>query len=96
MDPNFIGASEWSQIGEVIRFLGLVPLSAILFAFSLLIAHGLIPSAVSSNHLPKVAMRVRPFFYLTSLVGAVALIAVLVSLAGMLDVVEAVYKDWWI
>lgn len=96
MDPNFIGASEWSQIGQVIRFLGLVPLSAIVFAFSLLIAHGLIPSMVSSNHLPRAAMRLRPLFYLTSLMGAVALVVVLVSLVGLADVVTSIYEDWWI
>ena len=96
MDPNFIGAPEWSRISEVIRFLGLVPLSAILFAFSLLIAHGLIPSMVSSHHLPKGAMKVRPLFYATSLAGAVALVAVLVTLFGMTDAVKSIYWDWWI
>jgi hypothetical protein len=96
MDPNFIGASEWSQIGQVIRFLGLVPLSAILFAFSLLIAHGLIPSMVSSHHLPRAALRLRPFFYLTSLAGVVALVVVLATLVGLVDVIESIYKDWWI
>jgi len=96
MDPNFIGASEWAQLGQVIRFLGLLPLSAIVLMFSLALAHAIIPSLVASHHIPRWALRFRPFFYATSAAGAVAVVFVFATLIGLLDVVETIYKDWWI
>ena len=47
MDPNFITRSDWADIGEFLLGLLFIPGLMIVFAFSMLTAHALIPSLVA-------------------------------------------------
>ena len=96
MDPNFITASDWIEIGRVLTFLFLVPISVISFAFPLLIARAIIPSLVGTGHLPKIVLRLSIPLHLMSATAFVALIWVFFNLLTGSGVIGEVYPRWWI
>ena len=96
MDPNFIGASDWDQIGTTLGFLIAVPLSVIGFAFPMLFAKALIPSMVSSGHLPKRVEKVKPLFYLASGLSFLVFLWVLTSFIQGSAILEHIYGRRWI
>ena len=94
-DPQFIGAEQWARIGELVRWLWLMLVSAIIFAFSFGIAHAWMPSLEASGELPPRLRKARPLFYATALVGAV-LFAVFLALAvSASGVIWDIYDRWW-
>ena len=96
MDPNFITASDWIEIGRVLTFLFAVPGSVILFAFPLLIARAIIPSLVGTGHLPAIVLRLRIPLHLMSAVALVILIWVFFNLLTGSEIIGEVYPRWWI
>ena len=96
IDPNYIGSVEWHNIDQLVMWLIFLPLSMIVFAFSMAIAHAIIPSAVTSGHIPANANKLRPLFYGASAIGAVLVIIVVINIFTTVDVIRDVYPDWWI
>ena len=95
-DPTAIGSIEWSEIGRLLHnlwfYLGLI----FAFAVTSLIAHAIIPSLVSTGHLPRNANLLR--FSLTIaalgiLGGALTLLAYTVGVARL---IEVFYDRYWI
>ena len=96
MDPNFIGASEWKQISTALTFLIAVPLSVIGFAFPMLFAKALIPSMVSTGHLPKRVEKVKPLLYLAAAFSFLIFLWVLTNFIQGSAVLEHIYNRRWI
>ena len=97
MDPNFITSADWSDIGDFLLGLLFIPGLAILFALSILVAHGIIPSLVASGHLPQDYEKARPVFYtigLASLLGVIAYVAFVAINAD--NSFGEVWSRWWI
>lgn len=68
----------------------------IVFAFSMLTAHALIPSLVKSGHLPDDLTKARPVFYIiafTALLGVISYIAFVAVNADRSF--GEIYSRWW-
>jgi len=96
MDPNYVSYPHWIEIRNLVTLLWAFPITAIGFAFMLLLSRAIIPSLVSSNHLPESVLKVRTFLYLISLVSLGLLIFVLVRATGLSDIIVDIYPKWWI
>ena len=95
-DPQFITAAAWAGVGDFLRALMVFAVLVIAFAGYLLVAHALIPSLVASEHIPNRANRIRPIFYLTSLVLLIGAIIFLTITSGLAGVIGDIYDRWWI
>lgn len=83
MDPNALTPSDWLNISNWLTMYWIYFPVVILFAFTLMIAHAFIPSAVQTGHLPPVMERLRwpmTIFALLLLVVAVVLMAFIINL----------------
>ena len=49
MDPLALNANDWNNLGNIITFLWLALISALITGPTLLIAHAIIPSAVATK-----------------------------------------------
>ena len=67
-DPGSITAADWLQIGKWLTRLWVYFFCVVAFSFTFLSAHAIIPSLVSSGHLPKAVSKLRPHMYFTAVV----------------------------
>ena len=96
MDPNFVTRQDWADIGEFLLALLFVPGLMIVFAFSMLIAHALIPSLVKSGHLPEEMNKVRRVLYPVAFAALLGVISYLVFVAiNAESSFGSVYSRWW-
>jgi uncharacterized membrane protein len=95
-DPQFITAAAWAEVGDFLTALIVFAVLVIGFAGNLLVAHALIPSLVASEHISSRANRIRPVFYLASLVLFVGAITFLTITSGLAGVIGDIYDRWWI
>lgn len=58
-DPNVMNAAFWADVSQWLTYLWIYFPLVIIFAFSMLIAHGLIPSGVRTGTYPAVLARLR-------------------------------------
>ena len=63
MDPEYITKADWRDVGNLLTFFWLILLFAIGFGFNFLMAHAIIPSLISSRHLPQSVSKTRRVFY---------------------------------
>lgn len=96
MQPTFIDAAQWGQLVGLIHYLFLFVLSVIVFAFSLLMGHALIPSLVATNHLPRGVQRVRPLFYLMALLALGGIGFFLWNAANHLGLLRDIYPRFFL
>ena len=97
MDPSFITRSDWADIGEFLLGLLFIPGLMIVFAFSMLTAHALIPSLVTSGHIPEDFSKLRRVFYIiafTALLGVISYFAFVAVNANRSF--GDVYSRWWL
>ncbi len=96
MDPEFLTTEHWSGISTMLRFLGAFWFFIIGFALTLLIAHAIVPSLVSTRQLPLSAARLRPMLYLGALgILSFALIFIVLTVVNG-DVIKDMWERWWI
>ena len=95
-DPQFIDSSAWLSIGDFLTWLVVFVLFVIGFGFNFLLAHSVIPSLVTTGHLPQRAEKLRPMFYVTALVAIVGAIVFLALTSSSASVIADVYERWWI
>lgn len=96
MDPNFITRSDWADIGEFLLGLLFIPGLMIVFAFSMLTAHALIPSLVASGHIPEDFSKLRRGFYIIAFAAALGVISYFAFVAVNADrSFGDVYSRWW-
>ena len=96
MDPEFITTDDWQGISVMLRFLWAYWFIIIGFGSTLLLAHAIIPSLVSTRQLPLVFERFRPLLYMGAL-GILGLALALLVLASVnAYVIGDFWKRWWI
>ena len=96
MDPNFVTRQDWADIGEFLLALLFVPGLMIVFAFSMLMAHALIPSLVKSGHLPEELNKVRRVLYPVAFAALLGVISYIVFVAiNAESSFGSVYSRWW-
>jgi ABC-type Na+ efflux pump permease subunit len=67
MDLAPITGPGWDDIGSFINLLWLFLASVLLLGGSFLLAQAVLPSLVSTGHLPSKALKLRPILYVFSL-----------------------------
>jgi hypothetical protein len=97
LDPDFITRSDWADIGEFLLGLLFIPGLMIVFAFSMLTAHALIPSLVTSGHIPEDFSKLRRVFYIIAFAAMLGVISYFVFVAVNADrSFGDVYSRWWL
>lgn len=96
MDPEIITSGDWSSISGLLKLLWVYVVFVVVFAKCVLLAQAIIPSLVTTHHLPDRALRLRP------LLLGVASISFLLAAITMINVLSRVglignfYERWWI
>ena len=87
MDPKALTSTDWHNIHLFLQWFWIYfPLIAT-FAITMLTAHALIPSAVSTGHLPERASRLKlPLTLFALLVLAGAIVILILGINSTLDV----------
>ncbi len=96
-DPSGLGSTDWANLSNWLTLLWIFFPLVITFAFSMMIAHALIPSAVQTGHLPqKMSMLRLPItvFGLVALAGAVIMM-ILVAMQAT-DTLGSIWENFWI
>ena len=96
MDPASIGATEWSDIGQLLTRLWIVVFFIVVFATNMLLGHNAIPSLLASKDLPEIVQKTRPAFYAVAAISfglAMYFLALVVDDAGVL---RRIWADYWI
>jgi hypothetical protein len=96
VDPAAVNASSWSDIGNWLLWLWAYFFSIVIIAFTFLTAHAIIPSLVSSGHLPGQFMKLRGPMYLTVLIFAGLAALFMVWTVDHSLLLEDVYNRFWI
>ena len=95
-DPSGLGSTDWANLSNWLTLLWVFFPLLITFAFSMMIAHAFIPSAVNTGHLPqKMSMLRLPLtvFGLVALAGAVTLMIFAVIQAP--ETLRSIWGNFW-
>jgi hypothetical protein len=95
-DPGSITAADWLEVGKWLTRLWVYFFCIVAFAFTFLTAHAIIPSLVSSGHLPGQFMKLRGPMYLTVLIFAGLAALFMVWTVDHSLLLEDVYNRFWI
>ena len=96
-DPSGLGSTDWANLSNWLTLLWIFFPLLITFAFSMLIAHAFIPSAVGTGHLPQKLSMLRipiTIFGLLALAGAVVMAILVADLAP--DTLGRIWRNFWI
>ena len=96
MDPLALNANDWNNLGNIITFLWLALISAIITGPTLLIAHAIIPSAVATKTINEKFNKLRPGLYLMGGIGVICII-LFFCLAGFQSyaILKEFYPSFW-
>ena len=96
VDPVAVNAELWSDIGNWLHWLWAYFFCIVILAFTFLTAHAIIPSLVSSGHLPERFMQLRRPLYLgVAIFGGLAMLF-LTWTVGNSHLLEDLYNRFWI
>ena len=96
MDPVGLANSEWAEIDKLLISLWCVTGFVVLFAANMLAGYIFIPSLVASFHLPSVAQKARPLFYVVAVISLAAAVFELVRVIEFSEVLSKFWDDYWI
>ncbi len=94
-DPIAIGSLEWREIGTLLHNLWFYLCLIVSFAVTMLAAHAIIPSLISTGHLPKSAGLLRFSLTVTALVFLAFALTVLSMAVNLAYVIETFYDRFW-
>lgn len=95
MDPQPLTPAEWGQLGTSLRYLWIAWFLALVAGPTLLTAHAIIPSLVSTGTIHEKWQGRRRVFYAVGL-AAVALVVVCLLLALLnFDWIDTRYSRYW-
>ena len=96
MDPEFLTNEHWAGISTMLRFLWAYWFFIIGFGLTLLLAHAVVPSLISTQQLPLSIGRLRPMLYLGALgiLGFALVFIILTVING--GVIKDIFERWWI
>ena len=92
MDPNPLTQANWNQLALAAMMLFAFLFFMVNFAAAMLLGHAIIPSMVSSGHIPRFLEKARFFFYVMA-GGAITSAIALFGLAIFL--LRATIGDIW-
>ncbi len=81
MDPKALDSTDWNNIHLFLQWFWIYFPLVVVFAVTMLTAHALIPSAVSTGHLPQNIARLK--WPLTALALAIAVVTVIILALGI-------------
>ncbi len=91
MDPKALTSTDWHNIHLFLQWFWIYFPLVVVFAVTMLTAHALIPSAVSTGHLPSTVARLRwPLTAFALLVAVAAIIILILGINQTLDV-----RNFW-
>ena len=96
MDPAAIGADQWKEIGSLLTNLWIVAFFIVVFAANLILGHNMVPSLLYTKHVPQIARKSRPVFYLFAVVSFAAAMVFLTMVIIEADVMRDFWADYWI
>ena len=96
MDPEYITRTDWNEIGRVLKFLWLFVAFSIGFGANFLLAHAIVPSLVTTGHLPSGVLAVRRFLYMAALGALVGVIFAMSNFISGLGLIESFWPRWLI
>lgn len=92
-NPAYITSADWAAFGPLLESLWWMLGSALIFGFSMLVAHGMIPSLVDTREMdPGRARRIRPVLYV---IGLFFLGLGLYSVVQFVDRVGVIPSIFW-
>ncbi len=96
MDPNPIGPASWSDLGVMLRSLWLAVLFIVLFASNMILGHIMLPSFVTSGHVPAGLSKLRiPLYALAIICFVVAMFFISQAIIHA-RVLRDIWPDYWI
>ena len=95
-DPTAIGSFEWSELGKLLHNLWYYLALIVVFAGTMLTAMAIIPSLVSTRHLPASANQFRFSLVLASLAFLGLGLTLMIYTEDVARVIGRFYDRWWI
>ena len=95
-DPLPIDAATWSAIDQWLLTMGLYIVCIATFGFSMLVGAAIIPSLVSTGHLPAKFLRLRPLIIGFGMMGLLAAVIFMSWSILQLREVDNFWENWWI
>ena len=96
MTRGAVGAGNWADIGDWLHWLWAYFFVIVILAFTFLTTHAIIPSLVSSGHLPEKFSKLRPPLYLGVFMFIGLAIWFMVWTVDNSHLLEKVYNRYWI
>ncbi|MBI4236226.1 MAG: hypothetical protein HY688_02565 [Chloroflexi bacterium] len=96
VDPQALGPAQWGQVGSTLLYLWAFVFFMGGVATNFLIAHAVIPSLITTRHLPTRFQLLRPFFYALTLAALGLLVWSVISFLHASDVLRSLYPKVWI
>ena len=96
IDPRVIGLESWSELGQLLRSLWLAVLFIVLFASNMILGHIMIPSFLTSGHIPDSFRKARPPLYGLATVSFVLAMFFLARAVDYAGVLRNFWPDYWI
>ena len=91
MDPKALTSTDWQNIHLFLQWFWIYFPLIIVFALTMLTAHALIPSAVSTGHLPASVARLK--WPLTGLALILAVVAIIILVLGINQTLDV--RNFW-
>ena len=95
-DPSAIGSFEWSELGKLLHNLWFYLALIVVFAACMLTAVAIIPSLVSTRHLPTAASHFSFTLGLAALAFLGLGITLMIYTENVARVLGRIYDRWWI
>ena len=96
MDPTFITTAEWAQTGQILRFFFAEVLFIICFAGNMLLALAFLPSLVTTGHLPRAILGVRPMLLVIAFSSLAMVVYFFFRMIQLHDVFGVLYPGRWL
>ncbi len=91
MDPKALTSTDWQNIHLFLQWFWIYFPLVVVFAVTMLTAHALIPSAVSTGHLPQSVSRLK--WPLTGLALIIAVVAIVILVLGINQTLDV--RNFW-
>lgn len=91
MDPKALTSTDWNNIHLFLQWFWIYFPLVVAFAVTMLTAHALIPSAVSTGHLPQGIAKLK--WPLTGLALIIAVIAIIILVLGINQTLDV--RNFW-
>lgn len=96
IDPQSLTSADWDQVQTTLVYLWVLWLAVIAMALSLLVAHAIIPSLVTTGHVGASVERVRPVFYAAAVAAAAIALFAFYGFLTESEVLRTIYTKVWI